>query len=135
MIKWKESFSVGIKQFDNEHKELIRFINKIEKLIKDDLLHADELYDELQIIFDEILDYTVFHFNNEEVVFEEKNYSNIEDHKNEHNIFIENVKDLMADFQLGQDEKKAATKIYDTLVEWLLKHILSTDKKYMTELQ
>ncbi|MGM0378139.1 MAG: bacteriohemerythrin [Bacillota bacterium] len=134
MLKWKEEFTVGYDKFDNQHKEWIRIINKLEEVIKDDTIHPDILFDEVNNVFDEILDYTEFHFKNEEKDFEKSNYELIDEHKEIHEEFVANVKHEMSKFHAGEDERKTAKKIYDSLVEWLLRHIMGEDKKYSGKL-
>ena len=134
MIKWDNKFSVGYKVFDEQHIRLIEILNDVESLIKDKSIHNDLLYDKMNVLFNELLDYTVYHFETEEKVFEQKDYENTEEHKEEHSIFIENVKEKVASFKLGEDERKVALEIYNTLLDWLMNHILGADKKYEGQL-
>jgi len=134
MIEWDDKFSVGYEVFDEQHIKLIEILNQVEALIKDKSIHSDLLYDRLTILFNELLDYTEYHFETEEKVFEQKNYKFIEEHKEEHNIFIENVKEKISSFKLGKDERKVALDIYNTLLDWLMNHILGVDKKYIGQL-
>lgn len=134
MIKWDNKFSVGYKVFDEQHMRLIEILNDVESLIKDKTIHNDLLYDKMNVLFDELLDYTVYHFETEEKVFEKKDYENTEEHKEKHRIFIENVKEKVASFKLGADERKVALEIYNTLLDWLMNHILGADKKYEGQL-
>ncbi|MDM8533154.1 bacteriohemerythrin [Clostridiaceae bacterium HSG29] len=134
MIKWQEKFSVGYEIFDDHHKELIRIINSLEELIKDKDIHEDLLYDKISEIFSELLDYTVYHFTTEEKIFEEKGYELAQEHKDIHNEFIESVKEEVSRFELGKNERVVALEIYNNLVDWLMNHILGTDKKYMNKL-
>ncbi|BEP28003.1 bacteriohemerythrin [Helicovermis profundi] len=134
MIKWKETYSVGYELFDEQHKELIRLINKVEKLLKDKDIDEDSLFDNINGVFTEILDYTVYHFKSEEDVFKEKGYKNQKEHEESHKIFVENVLDLVGTFDTESETRDIAFKIYNTLVEWLIKHILGEDKLYMKEL-
>jgi len=134
MIKWQDKFSVGYELFDNQHKELIKIINSLEELIKDRDIHEDLLYDKINEIFNELLDYTVYHFTTEEEIFEKKGYELTEEHKNIHSEFVENVKEEISKFELGQNEKAVALEIYNNLIDWLMNHILGTDKKYMNKL-
>ncbi len=134
MIKWQDKFSVGYEIFDNQHKELIKIINSLEELIKDKDIHEDLLYDKINGIFSELLDYTVYHFTTEEEIFEEKGYELTEEHKNIHNEFVESVKEEVARFELGKNERVVALEIYNNLIDWLMNHILGTDKKYMNKL-
>ena len=134
MIKWKDSYSVGYEVFDKQHQELIKLINKVESLIKNKDIDEDTLYDEVNAVFSEILDYTVYHFDTEETMFLEKNYLDRDEHKEAHTEFVDNVKDLVGTLEMGSEVREVAFKIYNTLVEWLIKHILGEDKKYMGKL-
>lgn len=134
MIKWEEKFSVGYPLFDDQHKELIRILNNVADLIKDKQMHDDVLYDQLSLSFDELLKYTEYHFTSEEKLFEKANYAEAQRHKEEHAIFIENIKDLLSGFELGKDERKVALEIYNQLLDWLMMHIMDSDKKYVGKL-
>ncbi|MGB3368300.1 MAG: bacteriohemerythrin [Acidaminobacteraceae bacterium] len=134
MIKWKDTYSVGYDIFDDQHKELIRLINKVEVLLKDKDRDEDLLFDDINQVFTEILDYTVYHFRNEEDLFKEKNYSNLEEHIESHKDFVENVLELVGSLESGSEVSVTAFKIYNSLVDWLIKHILVEDKLYMSKL-
>ncbi|HKL41226.1 MAG TPA: bacteriohemerythrin [Clostridia bacterium] len=134
MIKWNEKFSVGYKVFDEQHIKLIEILNDVEFLIKDKSIHNDLLYDRLNVLFSELVDYTVYHFETEEKVFDQKSYPLAEEHKELHRIFVENVKEKLSGFKLGKDERKVALEIYNMLLDWLMNHIVGSDKKYMGKL-
>lgn len=134
MIKWNSKFSVGYKVFDEQHIQLIEILNKVESLIKDKTIHNDLLYDRLNLLFNELVDYTVYHFETEEKVFDQKNYALADEHKEQHDIFVEKVKEKLSGFRLGQDERKVALEIYNMLLDWLMNHIVGTDQKYMGKL-
>lgn len=134
MLKWKDTYSVGYELFDEQHKELIGMINEIGELVKDKELDTEGLYESMTEIIGRLLNYTVYHFGAEEDVFAENNYELTEEHKETHAIFVENVKVLVSDLDENEDVRSVAFEIYETLVEWLLKHILDVDKKYMNQL-
>ena len=134
MIQWNSKFSVGYKIFDEQHIQLIEILNKVESLIKDKSIHNDLLYDRLNVLFSELVDYTVYHFETEEKVFDQKNYALAAEHKEQHEIFVEKVKEELSSFRLGQDERKVALEIYNMLLDWLMNHIVGVDKKYMGKL-
>jgi len=134
MIQWNSKFSVGYKIFDEQHIQLIEILNKVESLIKDKSIHNDLLYDRLNVLFSELVDYTVYHFETEEKVFDQKNYALADEHKEQHEIFVEKVKEELSSFRLGQDERKVALEIYNMLLDWLMNHIVGVDKKYMGKL-
>jgi methyl-accepting chemotaxis protein/hemerythrin len=134
MIEWNEKFSVGYKVFDEQHMKLIEILNDVEALIKDKTIHNDLLYDRLNILFNELVDYTVYHFETEEKVFEQKNYPLADEHAELHRIFVEKVKEQLSGFKLGKDERKVALEIYNMLLDWLMNHIVGVDKKYIGKL-
>lgn len=134
MIEWHEKFSVGYKIFDEQHMKLIEILNSVESLIKDKTIHNDLLYDRLNVLFNELVDYTVYHFETEERVFEQKDYPLAEEHGELHRIFVEKVKEQLSGFKLGKDERKVALEIYNMLLDWLMNHIVGADKKYIGKL-
>ena len=134
MLKWKDTYSVGYELFDEQHKELIGMINEIGELVKDKELDTEGLYESMTEVIGRLLNYTVYHFGAEEGIFDKNNYELTKEHKEAHAIFVENVKVLVSDLDENEDVKSVAFEIYETLVEWLLKHILDVDKKYMNQL-
>lgn len=80
-------------------------------------------------IIDELIKYTVVHFKEEEDIFSKFSYQETDEHKAEHQNFVNEV----AKFKEAFDNKKVVVslEIMIFLRDWLYKHILKTDKKYM----
>ncbi len=128
LIQWNNELSVGIASIDEQHKQLINIINELNSALEEGL--ADEV---LANIFAELTVYTEEHFSYEEALFAEHGYSESEAHKNEHQALIKQVhalkqKMLEGDFMIG-------VEVMVFLKEWLLNHILKTDKAYTQFLQ
>jgi hemerythrin len=64
LIEWEDIYSVGIEEFDNDHKKLIELINRLHQAMLDK--KAKEVLGE---IINELVDYTIYHFNKEEAMF------------------------------------------------------------------
>ena len=123
-IKWKDSFSVGIPSIDDQHKKLVQIINHLFSEFSKGI--TDEFLNE---IIKELEKYTVYHFSYEEKFMELYNYAGYKDHKAEHNLFIKKIKNYKE--TLSKDNKKEVIDFLTFLKNWLLKHIMGTDKQYM----
>ena len=76
-------------------------------------------------IFDELLNYTVFHFQAEEKLMKSHSYPQAPAHFKEHQDLIQQVLELQAKFKAGTVMLSIATM--DFLKNWLANHILQTD--------
>lgn len=123
-IIWDEKLlSVGVKQFDDEHKSLIKYLNELNDAI---LIGSTQLT--LEDILVKIIDYTKSHFSHEEKFMIHYSYPDFESHKKEH----ENLTKQVIDFHTRLKEGKASfsLELMHFLFDWLIKHILGTDMKY-----
>lgn len=123
IIKWRDSYSVGVKKFDDEHKVLINLINEMFIVVRD-----SQEVDHLDHAVGKLIQYTHEHFSDEEQALEEVNYPLLTDHKAIHSRLIEEVKayEIMVD----KSDEKAMLGFYHFLRDWLLTHILEEDMQY-----
>ena len=78
-VEWNEGMSVGVEAIDSDHKALLLVINEVnESLGSDD---ADILIKE---IFEKLEKYIKQHFQREERLLEQCDYSELDDHKKQH---------------------------------------------------
>ena len=122
-IEWVETLSVGVGEFDNQHKKLIGMINELHGSIEKD---SEE--ETTRKTMGALFDYVDEHFRAEEESFTEYGYPETEGHKTEHKAF----RGKLSDFQAGSDKGDRATseKMLKFLGDWLFRHIQGTDKKY-----
>ena len=130
-IEWDKSLATGIKSIDYEHKMLIERLNAVIEAI-------DQNQGEGAIAktLDFLLDYTNFHFSNEEKFISGHGYPGLDVQQKQHKEFKENVNQLILDFQQEGAEKEIAVEIHDFLFVWLKKHIMEVDHQlaqYATE--
>lgn len=122
-ITWKDSFSVGVPSIDDQHRKLVEMINNLYnefyKGITDDFL---------QNLIKELEKYTVYHFSYEEKFMKLYSYDGYKEHKGEHDQFIEQIQGFKT--TVSKDNKTAVIDFATFLKNWLLKHIMGTDKKY-----
>jgi len=123
LLQWNDELSIGINSIDEQHKILVNMINTL-----NDALAEGKANDILIDIFADLTDYTVKHFGYEEEMFAQHGYVEAEAHKNEHKALITQVKKLQEKMNAGDFMISLEVMIF--LKEWLLNHILKTDKAY-----
>ncbi len=124
LLEWSDELSVGIDLIDKQHMILVRAINllamALEKNSERELLAA---------IFETLADYTVTHFSYEEELFEHFGYPETKQHRDAHQALLDKVVSLKGKFDAGEDN--LGPDVLKFLVEWLTKHIMGTDKRYV----
>ena len=122
-IKWTEELSVGVAQFDEQHKRLINLINR---LIRKQ--NSDELEETVSEVLNELIQYTMEHFESEEILMEKYNYPELEAHKSQHHDLLEKVVGFCE--ARGINDTGVPDKLLAFLREWLSRHILEEDMAY-----
>jgi len=122
-LKWDDSYSVGVAVMDDDHKRLINLINQLQTAALYDT--SDEYEKEA---FDTLIDYTKTHFKREEDLLEKNGFPGLEAHKKQHQAMIDEVGNLVSEYQQNADVTIEKTIRY--LKVWLIKHINGTDKEY-----
>ncbi|MBK9502019.1 MAG: hemerythrin family protein [Leptospiraceae bacterium] len=93
-IIWDEKLlSVGVMQFDNEHKFLIKYLNELNDAIK--IGSSQTIMEEILV---KIMHYTKSHFAHEEKYMTRYNYPGYEAHRQEHAMLTEQVNDFYTRF-------------------------------------
>lgn len=126
ILKWDAGYSVGIKSFDDQHRQLFDIINKLYTLIVDRKVSGGK--ERLAAVLAEILDYTKKHFEAEEREMKAAGYPDYEKHKKEHDDFLLKVTDFNSRLQKGN--VVMTVEVLSSLVKWLDTHLNGTDKLY-----
>lgn len=126
---WKERFSLGIEVIDEQHRHLVELVGKTKMLLQESE-EGHDCYDEIIDVLRELANYTIVHFTFEEEHMERLGVEDLIAHKMEHKIFVKKVSHFMSnDLEGNQSERLEEMTIF--LLEWLVKHILETDVKYV----
>ncbi len=123
IICWGKNYELNIPIIDSQHKKLVELINRLYEALMD--MRSKEILEEL---ISELIHYTEYHFKSEEELFEKYNYPLSTKHKQEHSKFVEKVKNFKEDFESGNDFLDMDIIVF--LNEWLIKHILGSDKRF-----
>ncbi len=122
-FEWDDSFQIGIEELDHEHKVLINDINKLHE----EMVGNEDLA-EIKYWLGEIYVHMQAHFALEEHVMKEHQYRFYDEHKREHERFLEDFTECMVQFLNGADIS-AKDPIEECLTQWIVDHITSSDKK------
>ncbi|ADR18868.1 bacteriohemerythrin [Calditerrivibrio nitroreducens] len=123
LISWSKKIETGIKKFDDQHKELVRLLNKFYTAINEGRSKAV-----LGEILNELANYTVYHFQSEEDAFRLFNFPEKDEHIRIHKDLVNQVLKVIKDFESGKDV--VSVNLLQFLKEWVVKHIMGDDMKY-----
>ncbi|MDQ7089959.1 MAG: bacteriohemerythrin [Methylococcales bacterium] len=121
---WNQNYTVGVPVLDRHHQKLFDILNDLYVLMRD----GSEDQAIIRVI-DELLDYTHYHFDEEEKVMEQIKYPELISHRQLHQKFVTVVKELHAKSHNGM-AIFLATKVSNARLGWLKTHIRGVDKKY-----
>jgi diguanylate cyclase (GGDEF)-like protein/hemerythrin-like metal-binding protein/PAS domain S-box-containing protein len=124
IFPWNEQFETGLKKVDEQHQKLVQILNK---LAANQANLANE--EALNKIFEELLDYTDYHFKTEEGIWSQYFGDDewFSEHEKTHNTFIEEIINVKNDPTKSFDD--AIYELILFLAQWLAYHILDTDKR------
>jgi len=122
-LKWKESYSVGVKELDDDHKKLIELLNQFRVAY---VYSTSESFEKQAL--NDLVSYTRYHFEKEEKLLEKTGYPQLDGHKEQHRAMIKQVEDFLEDYERRGHESLEGVAAY--LEGWLINHINGTDKQY-----
>lgn len=130
---WTQNMSVGIRQFDDDHKKLIRYANELQYAIQDarDKGTLDPV--EIEVILHRMENYARWHFRSEEAAMEKTGYPELEVHRGEHRKFIAKVAEMTKRF-MGSSNPQHAAEIAEFLYNWIVDHVYRIDGEYVDHL-
>ena len=123
-IKWDTVYLIGDDHIDNQHHQLFDLLNNFIKSCEDG---AD--INIIKSMLDFLVNYTIQHFNDEEVLQIKCNYPDYENHKKMHDDFKVSVVDLVKRFNGSGSLSELSIDIKRVVIKWLINHIIYEDKK------
>lgn len=119
-ITWSDLFSVGVPAFDEEHRGLVEVINRFHDAGADPAAIFE--------ILNALVRYAEEHFVHEQVAMDRCHYPERLKHKLEHDRFLEEI--FRLNERLAAGEAMVSDDVGEFLKNWLLNHILNTDRRY-----
>jgi len=123
-FEWSEVLSVGDDNIDAQHRSLVDNVNDLLVSCKtgDGLARLGEMFVFLE-------KYLVNHFRDEEALQEKIGFPQIDDHRKEHEDFLQQFYDLKA--ELGENGPSLAlvVKTNGIMLDWLEDHLSGSDRE------
>jgi hemerythrin len=122
-VMWDDKYLIGIEQFDDHHKHLIKLLNDTYDLY----LPSRQAEGKVSHMLQSLAQYAKYHFDMEENWMFDHGYPGMKEHVSEHQEFITKV----AGFEKALEGGAAnlPVDIISFLRVWLLAHISLTDSK------
>ena len=120
-MEWKEKYCIGIDPIDNQHKELIDIISKLEQSLTENKGER-RFIETLRFL----VDYTKFHFKTEEELMNEIDFPRYVLHRELHNNFIKKITEILVNLKNKKPTKPV--ELLDFLIDWVINHVLDEDR-------
>ena len=121
-IVWDESFSVGIELIDEQHKMLIERTNAIAETVE-----MKRGLEKIMQTLSFMIEYTEFHFSEEEKVMIANDYHKLAEHQKLHEDFKKRLNLMVQDFEEEGATSGLSEEITAYLTSWLANHIKGID--------
>ncbi|MEI6437784.1 MAG: hemerythrin domain-containing protein [Candidatus Omnitrophota bacterium] len=82
-FKWSQAYLLGVGQVDDQHRKLLGILGELDVLVN----KKDPVKGELIGIFNELQEYSQYHFKTEEDLMVDHSYEGMKDHFKEHALF------------------------------------------------
>jgi len=123
IVVWNDSYSVSVRQCDEQHKTLFAIINELF-----DAMRVGKGRDAVGPTVDKLAGYTVTHFRAEEQLMRSAKYPDLVAHLALHKKFEDEVGKLKKDTDLNNSANSIA--VLEFLKNWLSDHIMKVDRQY-----
>lgn len=122
-FSWTDEYSVGIPEVDDQHRNLVGFVQELHQAIKNKRGRAVSM-----AIIARLAEYTRTHFLFEESLMRVTNYPDAAQHKQQHDALIDKVVELQD--KLIKENIPITFELLHFLKNWLANHIGEDDKNF-----
>jgi hemerythrin len=123
LIEWTPELSVGNSSIDKEHQHWVDLLNRFYEGIR-----SGQDTNQLTLLIAGMIDYTRFHFANEEKYMQSIRYPDIESHKEKHELYV--AKLMEYDQKIKKGRLVLSLEVTKYLKSWLVNHIKGSDMQY-----
>ena len=124
--EWNSRLETGIKQIDEQHKELFNRIDQLELA-----LYRGNSVTELLKLLEYLESYVVEHFQTEEKLLLDNFYPDFAIHSHQHESFRAYINGVLNDFKNKGADSYMAINIDKQMRKWWETHILKMDMAYV----
>ena len=121
-LEWSSGLSIGVPEIDSQHQRLVQLANNLVAAIQTNI--AEDI---LETLFKELREYTLFHFQDEELYMHTIGYPEAASHAEQHEELKRQVKEYQQ--SILQKETISPEEVLKFLKDWLVDHIIYEDMK------
>lgn len=118
---WNDAMSVGIEEIDQQHRQIIQYINEVDMAIK------TAQPDRIAPVLTKLAEYAASHFTLEEEIMAQANYPALKEHRKVHEAYAQKIRHFQERHKAGQD---IGRDLRSDLIIWLTDHIQRDDQDY-----
>lgn len=126
LLKFTKEYYTGIDVIDKEHSRLFDILSDLNALNQKDYVY--DKYDAIIDIVEELKDYTVKHFQDEERYMKSINYEGLLVQQSVHQSFVKKIEEISFE-ELDKNQQEYINVLVDFLANWLINHIMKMDQK------
>jgi hemerythrin len=124
-VKWHNSYSMGIKVIDDQHKGLLDLVNE---LFNHSTGNEEEEREYFKEVIGHAVDYVKVHFATEEKYMIVTKFPGYKEHKKTHEDFVREIVNSVKDYDTGK--RLVLAHFSKFLRDWVLGHVAVMDVKY-----
>lgn len=128
---WKESYLIGDEQIDQQHRQLV---GALEDLLQCANRNKDALPEHCKQTMRFLKDYSVNHFNAEEMLQQAIGFPHCEEHRAMHEGFKQTLHEIDLRLMRSDYDTEQVQEVITFLTQWWIFHIVKEDKKMMAYL-
>lgn len=122
-LEWKQEYETGNAEIDHEHRQMIERLNGFLMTVRDGG-PTNQIIEELG----EVHAWISAHFALEENIMRARNYDQFQDHKEDHERLLDDIRDIMDDCQEGKFDN-LGDKLRQRVEEWFVGHFKTRDSR------
>ncbi|GAB1395176.1 bacteriohemerythrin [Rhodocyclaceae bacterium] len=120
-MEWKAAYSVGLREIDDQHKELLSLFCRVT-----DILDESKSWTDIHYRIVELRTFAAYHFEFEEALMRMFGYTEHDRHADSHKQFFIQLAEFEKHSILGDVKQEMLQFLFD----WLFSHIMKSDKAY-----
>ncbi len=126
ILEWSEEYATNYDSIDRQHKKLFQYVNQLDELLRSDVFQQDKINE----LLDFLENYTVVHFEHEEMCMKRDQCPMGEKNKVAHDYFLNFYREFRGRYKtLNSEQEKRIDlqKLLTTMESWLKSHICKID--------
>ena len=125
MLRLLKSMETGIKEIDDQHRELVDRINKVIKMGE-----AGKSKEETEETLNFLAEYVLKHFSTEDDYMNKCSYPVCYLHQGQHSNFVEKFLELRDRYENSGYSIELSTELNTYMVSWVVNHVTTSDAAF-----